>query len=276
VLAYLLSVFVYLIVMSHSFDFRLYLQSLAAFNITGPHYFVLLYIQLVVADKLLYKILCVSTGKKQILIETLAMISIIVIAILTTNYTNILDVYGGGGRLLGGTYLILYFAGMLVAKYHCFTDKLSRNLIFLAAGCIGYVIIWLHMCRKGLSWDEKLPVQGGFNPPGITLISLAICVLCISAGVFQLLERTRYTEWIVMGLDWLGCHTLYIFLYHRLFLDYFLTKYLPVRNMWISRILYFAVMILGAIAIEVILVQIKKGFLRIIKSEMKQEGVEEK
>lgn len=49
--AYCLSVVVYYIVMYRSFDLMLYIKFLLAFNIAGPHYFVLLYLQLIFVSK---------------------------------------------------------------------------------------------------------------------------------------------------------------------------------------------------------------------------------
>ncbi len=39
----------------------------------------------------------------------------IIISYFTTNYSQILDIYGGGDPLFGGTYLILFLLGQLFA-----------------------------------------------------------------------------------------------------------------------------------------------------------------
>lgn len=52
---------------------------------------------------------------------------ICIVAFLTTNYTNILDIYGGGGKLLGGTYLIAFWVGMLYSAAGCYSGQDDKN-----------------------------------------------------------------------------------------------------------------------------------------------------
>lgn len=259
VLAYGLCVFIYLVVISHFFDLKSYFVYLFGFNISGPHYFVLLYLQLILVDYICFQSLS-FTGKKGVLIEIAVFIIMLFVSYFTTNYSNILDVYGGGGKLFGGTYLVLYYLGMIIAKHDLLEGNKIKSLFLLLIGAGIYVITACHLWRFRNSWDMKIPFGAGVNPPSISLSLLACGMLLCCAGLFQLLEQWKGTSWIVTALNWLGSHTLYIFLYHRLFLDYFLSKLITKGwNIWIYRIVFYSIMILGPIAIETVIRFLRKG-----------------
>ena len=109
---YLIATFVYYIVQYRSFSLAGYIDRVVHFSVNGPFYFVLLYIQMILIAPLLY--FWFSWARKRrydtlLLIAGLA--AALVIASFTTRYTNILGVYGGGGKLFGGTNLVLFYLG---------------------------------------------------------------------------------------------------------------------------------------------------------------------
>ena len=91
-MAYCIATAIYYVWQTRTFDFAQYLNYLVHFNISGPHYFVLLYLQLMLANRFLYNILqkC-ERNTKGYFTEAVMM----VLSIWTTNCTNILNVYGG-------------------------------------------------------------------------------------------------------------------------------------------------------------------------------------
>lgn len=66
-------------------------------------------------------------------------------------------------------------------------------------------------------------VAGGVNPPDVTLFFYAFCILLFVFFVSKLLEK-RSVRNIFIPFTYIGTHTLYIFLYHKLFLDYVLSS----------------------------------------------------
>ena len=114
-LPYAIAVFVYMIVMNTGkFIFTDYVTYLIHFNISGPHYFVLLYIQLLCVVPILFRLLEWANERKgKGIFFFILLILIVVLSIWTTNSTDILGIYGGGGKLFGGTYLIVFFLGMI-------------------------------------------------------------------------------------------------------------------------------------------------------------------
>lgn len=111
-----------------------------------------------------------------------------------------------------------------------------------------------------------MPYGDGFNPPSITLITMALFVLCFCFGMFNLLQYFKLTKYIVNFISAGGRHTLYIFIYHKLFLDYFLCPYVQIENKILRRIIYMTVIIIGPILIEYLFKIIRGKFNEIINN----------
>lgn len=256
--AYLLATFIYQIAEFRYFDFGVYIQYLTKFNISGPFYYVLLYVQLMLLKKVLLNVLNKIPCRFSAVFEILLGGIILYICYLTTNYTNILDVYGGGGRLFGGTYLFIFYLGMIFKKHGVF-DKVSlqKSLVFSITFIVAYYIWWRFMCINCFELDASLPFGNGGNPPSISILILAVIVLCLAFGIFTLSERNKYTAFISDIVAWIGKHTLYIFLYHMFWRIFVLEQY-TFENINLKRIVYLSVMIFGPIFIEYIIIFIKK------------------
>lgn len=197
IVAYLLANFIYLVRIHMSFDFRTYLQYVVSFNISLPFYYVLLYLQLMLVSRLLYNIIKRIAEKYSVLWEIGLGIIILIISFLTTNYTNILNVYGGGGKLLGGTYLSLFYLGMLFSKHDVFRNiTLIKSAVLTGTGFVLWLIWWRFACWDRFALDAKLPFGAGFNPPGITLGLMAVIMLFLACGIFSLFQYTKYLKWI--------------------------------------------------------------------------------
>lgn len=263
--AYFVACFIYYIVDFKSFDWKLFINSVIYFNSRGPHYFVLLYLQLIVVSPILYYLLnSVSRLRYAFLIETFIGMIIIFVSRWLNLHTNINDVYGGGGRLFGGTYLFLLYFGMLCGKYYEYAVKLGvfckRWLALLMT--ILTVIYANSIYENGFIFDNNSLMGSDVNPPGITLSLYAILVLLLIYFLVDILPLdrsfiTKVREFMVL----IGQNTLFIFLYHFLFLEIadkcFGTGTDMLGKMW--RIAaYYVGMILGSIAMKHIYNNIKK------------------
>lgn len=111
--------------------------------------------------------------------------------------------------------------------------------------------------------DSKFPFGGGFNPPSISSITMALFVAGTVFNLAALLQRWSFTKKICVVWSWLGSHTLYIFLYHRYFLDFWLWRCQFLQgNILVKRIAYMGVMIFGSIAADYAVLALKKLFAR--------------
>ena len=262
---YLIANAVYMVWINHSFDMKTYLQHVVSFDMAGPFYYVLLYLQLMLISRLMYGVVKKLPERKAWLWEVGVGIVILFISALTTNYTNIFDIYGGGGKVLGGTYLFLFYLGMIISKYDMFSNiTIKKAVVFAVAGATLWFAWFQFVCRDNMAIDKKLPFGAGVNPPSITLFVFALTVLVFVCGIFSLFEFFKVSGWITSFVSWIGKHTLYIFLYHILFLNHVLIKCTFIHNIWYLRILYFTVMIFGSIAIGYAVKWIRKGIKLIV------------
>ncbi len=267
---YIVATIVYGLFLYRAFDIEVILEHLIRFNMSGPFYYVLLYIQLALISPVLYSVFeYADNSKKGILIEVMGFAVVLIISCFTTASSNILNVFGGGGKLFGGTYLVLLYMGMWFAKY---SDRICINSIisgFLTLLTFALTITWWRFISDdNCQIDTLLPFGDGDNPPSI---SLCLYALLIATTIYFLeLFLLRFSDGIAMKimkvLAGLGKHTLYIFLYHRFFIDIVFPKVfaatgIVLGNIWLKRFLYFGVMIFGSILLERVLEFLHKRVL---------------
>lgn len=267
---YVVATVIYAIFVYRSFDFDIILNHLIRFNMSAPFYYVLLYIQLTLFSPILFFVF--ENARKNwggYAIEVVTFFVVLCIGSWTTNHSNILGVYGGGGKLFGGSYLILFYIGMWIGKYY-------KRMAFgkIASGVAAFVV-----CGFSIAWwqfiavdrcriDSRLPYGGGFNPPSISLGLYAFLVAAMLLFLEQFLLNwpNGVPSKIMEAFAFLGRHTLYIFLYHRLFIDVLLPNTfsltgITIENMWFKRIVYFVFMIGGSMLIEFALEKLHKKLL---------------
>lgn len=239
--------------------------NLIRFNASGPFYYVLLYVQLALVAPLVYRILsAIGTIRNSALrnvLDLLFMILVLGVSWLTTNYTNVLGVFGGGGRLLGGTFFFLFCTGMWFGR------RINGNFVFgnawaliglLAVGILATGAWWQFMLENKDKLDVYCHIGRALNPPGICFGLYAILVSITLFLLGNLLDRIpagNVFRRVYGFMTFLGRHTLYIFLYHRLFIDFifgwlFTVTGIAIGNIWLKRLLYFTGMIGGSLAIE--------------------------
>lgn len=232
------------------------LSHIVFFNASAPFYFVLLYLQLLLITPVIFLFIKLTdkfNSVKRIMIRLLIGAGIILFAAASTNYSNILGVSGGGGKLFGGTYLILLYAGML---FGCRVKDTSMKKTVLG-GCVFILLTILSgvfVSKDKCAVDAYFPFGLGINPPGISLMLYAASMMGSIYFLTKCLINTKskILHGLLNTLDYVGKHTLYIFLYHRMFLDYFLCKVDFGNHIWLKCVVFYCVMIGGSILIEMI------------------------
>lgn len=268
-LAYILATAIYSIFAYHMLDFSLYMEALIHFSASGPFYYIMLYIQLMIANKAIYKLVTYSqqyTKKKEVLWDISLALLIFVISAFTNSFTNILDIYGGGGKLLGGSYLLLFYLGMVLKKHDILKDRSPRTLVFIFVISAAAFVCWWRIICMGYRpiIDSKFHLGKGINPPSVSLMLLAIFMLLICYSFFNLCATNKVTNHITKAVSWLGGHTLYIFLYHKLWLEYFLVPNVKITNIYVRPVIFFFVMIFASILLEYIITFIVRKFQHIL------------
>lgn len=250
--AYLICSAVCQVIKTQRFDIREYVYQIIHFNASGPLYYVALHLQLMLISWPLYYLLKkIPKNKRGYWLEFVLFLVVSFVASVTTNYTQILDIYGGGGKVLGGTYLILLYLGMLMMKHECFDNDHMINSIFIwiISGGI-WILLWNNLVGIKTIIDSKLPFGEGYDTPSMVSMIYGICTLFAIYSVCKILEKRKITLTIVHVVSWIGRHSLYIFMYHAVILYFFIMPHIAIENIWSKRIVYFGLMIIIPIAIE--------------------------
>lgn len=113
---------------------------------------------------------------------------------------------------------------------------------------------WRFEVHNNFMIDKKLPFGAGFNPPSVTSTVMALFMAGFIYCFTESIEAMSFFSAvkILRSFAWMGKHTLYIFLYHRFFLDFVLPRFFSDCGTWSKRFIYFFAMIFGSIAIEYI------------------------
>lgn len=222
--SYAFAVLVYQIYRERFFDAWTYLQNLAGFNISGPFYFFVFYFQLVLISPVLIGWYRFCMKRKCSMIWNLC--TIIVFAILGAifvNFTYIHPAHGGSQYLFGGTFLLIFYLGIVFAGREMYSISAKcQNILGFASICCW--ILWLVLLNnKKLSFDQWLePFWGsGSNPSGFNDTIFAIFTLFSCYFIFSKIDRVK-KQWSMRLMKWMcvvGKSTLYIFMYHMLVME---------------------------------------------------------
>lgn len=249
----------YLLYLNRMLDLRTYISTVLNFTAADPFYYVLVYCQLIAITYPLSVIVskCAS-GRRPFLYHFIAAACILAISALSLNYTYILPVYGGGQFLFGGTYLFVYYLGMLFEAYRKnFKWTILKAFIIFPCSLAGAICFVCFTTNNGFLIDNRLFSMGGYDPPGINLLLYTLLLVLMIASLNQIVCSV-FREGGIIGRIWkgigtIGAHSLYIFLYHALFIAVIGNSPLEImlnHNIWIKRIFYFTVMIGGSVIVR--------------------------
>jgi len=225
--SYIIASFVYhVFVNSMRFDFITFINQLATFSASPPFYFFAFYIQLVLCSTILYKVI---NFKNNCLYHIGILIVIYLISNYITAHTVIGNIMGGGGNLLGGTYLFVYSLGMMLHNYLPKLTGMRTNFL----GLLLVILLLTIFEYKGLIhsiWS---------NPPNDYLLVYTLLVFGLLFNLYQVVSKFKNLV-ILKWIGYVGSFSLYIFMYHKLFIDlslrYNLLQMVGVQNVYLTRI----------------------------------------
>lgn len=254
---YMIATFLYQIVFERFFSIHVYLRHLIKFDASGPFYFVAFYIQLILVAPLLYKLLIWVSKTKHVRWGYVIIFGcILLVSVLAMNYTSMFDSYGGARYLLGGTYLVVYLLGMFFAHMRIESIRIKAKKSIFIGLCSLCIIYFCYIKLSQFALDKLFPFGEGRNPPGILLIGYAVLVFAVLFSFFSILEQ-KENKVVKMALLWMakiGQNSLFIFLYHELFLRIirFCLKKIGLSGFNYSLFIYVPLMILGPVALKVL------------------------
>ena len=268
VIPYAIATAFYVVYIYRMFDLKTYILSLLRFDISAPFYFLVFYIQLVMIGRGLYKLIQ-WTGKRTYFqwIYLFEIFVFVLFAALMMRYTYVLPVHGGGKYLFGGTYLVVYFLGMIFGKY-CKRLVWGGKLSCIVCACsIALSVLWvIFMVKDQFQIDARLMYFGAVNPPGFTLVLYTGMIILAGWSLdgairsSQNIILNKLWKWISRG----GKYSLYVYLFHLLFLSIFQRKGGYIQNIWMKRIACSLFVFGGCYIIGVM---IEAGIKKYIRSE---------
>lgn len=270
---YAIATFLLLTSSRHFFDLKNYILYLLNFSIADTFYYLVFFLQLtIIAPGLLMWCKYCNMQRLKYIWHMLTVLLLCYISSVCIRFTNILPVYGGGQYLFGGTYLILYYTGILLGSLNVFINS-RRKRIFILGGSLSAAVIWGLMGVRGkLPFDRWLFAYWGegYNPPSIRLMIYALIMLFLLYSLFATLNENENRIWkiVLKLLSVIGKYTLYIFMYHLWIRDRIVTYFPEVMemNIWITRIAVFIPMLLFPVG-GVVLIQIIIGRIGLIKKD---------
>ena len=244
---YLFCVAVLQVMRTGSFNVPLYLRNAASFSYEPPYYFLLFYFELVVVSPLLYAWIHWCCARPHPLFWHLGSCAgVLWVSSLLTRFTYVDGMYGGAAYLLGGSYLFLFYLGMVLCA--CDAFQRLRAVRRWAAAPLVLLSVWYGacvafqpaVCAVGKRW---FPVH--LNPPGPAYLLYALLWFGAFWCVFSLLEEQcgRLPRALVRGIAWLGRYSLYLFLYHLPVLE-LLSPLVADCSIWVQRLVLFPAMVL--------------------------------
>lgn len=249
-LQYAAATFILCIFYMHFFNLESYISCLLDFSIATPYYFLVFFFQLIlIAPFLLSWCDFCDSRKWKYAWHAGTILILCVCSSVFIHYTYILPVHGGGKYLFGGTYIILYYLGILLADLNIFDKTVKQRILILCVSISGWIVWWLLGVYRKLPFDTWMEPYwgGGFNPPSVQFIVFSIITLFVLYSLFSLLEELSWkiAKKVVDSFAFLGKYTLYIFFYHLMVKD-FIVANLPFvcENMWVMRVCVFIPMII--------------------------------
>lgn len=213
---YAVATAIYVIVnLQYTFDLRIYWNSLLSFNASPPFYFIVFFLELILIAPYMYKLI----NNTKIWVHLLCLVLMYIVSKYLTHNTLVGDIYGGGGRILGGSYLFVFFLGMLFYTHYKRFESTSPKAWLLTIGIIFSFVATYLLCLAG--WLNL----GWTNPPNKYTIIYSLIIVIWGYSLFGLLQKSKLGKIVGSIVTTLGRYSLYIFLYHLLAIFY-ITKIL--------------------------------------------------
>lgn len=256
---YFFATALYIIYANHFLDATTYLYSLIHFNATGPLYYVAVYIQLLVISPVLMAVIKKGDNRKWIF--SVSWVAVIGVSALTTHFTNIFDIVIGGGNLFAGPWIIFWYLGMCIKYAEGYVDvKVSKK--WLIVGLTIAVILWQYVfVNRGYNLTLGSIYHG--TQVGMTWANAFETVLLFFwfkyAVDFFEENAGDVGKIIIKPLAFMGRYTLYIFLYHMLFISIY-RGYLEITVHSINRWICMFFVIVGPVGLGIILGIIRRCF----------------
>lgn len=236
------------------------------FDATGPLYYVAVYVQLVLITPILIGIIKWCETNNNVLRFIVVWVGIMATCYATTHLTNLFDIVIGGGNLFAGPWLFFWFWGMFIERCNIRVDSSYRRVVVFVTHTV-MIIAWQYVfVHKGLN-SVFHPIFHG-NAVRMTWANSFETVILffwfkeLVEGIESIAGNVG--KKILKPFTYIGQHTLYIFLYHMLFLSIYRMYFEESRNILMDG-LCLVFIILGPLILDWGLEKVKNWFKYIMK-----------
>lgn len=265
-----------LIIINRFFDVGVFLKALVGFNTWTPYYFIVFFLQLVFISPVLFLIIkLIQKQKHKFLLYLFSVVIIIYLSSVFTKFTYVVDVYTAGRMILGGSYFLVFYLGLLFASFKLIinTTKQAATYSVIFIGLLSFFIIM---------YARQSPIILGLtntlnfwqlNPPGVVLMVYATLVFGAFGSLYCLCEKTlpQNLMRIFTPIEVCGKYSMTIFLYHLLFLSLCtqLVNQIPLikNNIMFYRITILFAMIVLPILGEIFIAKLIVVYRKILKDK---------
>lgn len=191
-----------------TFDLVLFMRQMVTFSATAAFYFVFFYLQLILCSVFLYELIVKKS--KNIYTDIVIMSLIYLFSVYFNRYTNMGIEYGGGSKLLGGSYFFMFCLGILIYKYMSKLDNIKVKIAWFV------VVILLFTIFE----QNQMYYKSWSNPPnkyGVLYTLLIFSIIFLFKNIVMV--KSEFGNRARAVINSIGKNSLYIFLYHPLIID---------------------------------------------------------
>lgn len=260
---YVLASVLYILYHERQLTVGLFWKHIRDFSASGPFYYFAFYLQYLLIGPLLVKLVKICSGKNgSNWLNAMWFGLIVVIATLCVQYSRLGNIFAGGNMLFGGTHLIMFYLGILLAGTESRFSKVLKHMlvrVLLTVLTVGWGYAYINGYLPFDGWLEKLWYEG-VNPPGLSLMVLATLVMLTGMAWFRdVNNRTG----LLSPITWIGQNTLFVFMFHILVMEILLDRaWIEDRmGLWWMKVLFAVVVIAGCVLAETAYKRLK-GLIR--------------
>lgn len=268
--AYFVSTAIIQVYQTQYFDLMVYLQHIIQFDIARPYYFIPIYLQLMLVNSLLFRYLETPVDSKVYIYRIVVMGCVVTaISYCTSIHTSAFtSLHGGAKYMLGGSYLLTYYIGMLLSK-HQVIEKIGtiKNRIIIPV-LILLCGLWYIESSQSFPVSYRFLFGTSYNPPNIAQMLFSIVLLVVCIKVYEIGTKYKIISYVVEGVQSIGKISLFIFLYHLMFVEIAI-QYVPTNSIWLRRLVCLIFVVLGSLLLSKVFFYIKK-FTSSDENDLKQ------
>ena len=284
VIPYLFAAVFYALYNERDIGFLGFLHKLIIFTVSGHFYFVAVILSLIVAAPILcwlQNMLVTKLKRRGRQITVLVVFLIFTLGFTLSKFIIFPECGLAAKYLFGGTYLPVYFSGIVFAANAQRIQALFSSFaikIFAIVCCLVTLVLSLQLFIQGLQPRPAFSVIHNPNPPGVLLILYSFSVVFIiyltlfNKGIDS---KNKLTSTLTKWTNFSAQYTLYIFLYHIIIMQLLaqLLEGLPAINIWVARVLFVSCMFFVPVFVTFFYKKLFKRSMLFFKSKLDKSEV---